>query len=350
MELNRRDLLKLGIASIAFYGLNVLMKDDFHGFFSRKGKVFATGVDYCAYNEDVSFKIKNEELKLNLGLFVGVSEYSMINWFNNLFANTLGFMPFYPIIGTKDSEASKNPQAYIINRGTQLIDSICGNKDLRDNHKNVVVKVNNHEYYRQFKYVSDPVDMLVVLAVRKSLKYKTMILELEAEDGSKGLAKLNGLMSTSKKISPLLPIAINLKKEQAHNGKHWDPQKSREYWVDADKIILDDAFSSAKELKESIQRFKDATSKDIWCRIYTGHKRMEHGFPGDYHDLEELVVMANNTAEGCLVNDGNGAWLSDGGKNNPYDNGIRANTLSSLYFRIRNYRFIQEVSYSGYPG
>ncbi len=154
-------------------------------------------------------------------------------------------------------------------------------------------------------------------------------------------------ISIIKEISPKIKVAVTLDKKEGYdeNSKLWNPEKGRNYWENADIIILEDYFSNPADLEKSIKIFKDAARgrKQVWVRVVTGSKRVNEkgikSLEAEVEEYEKLIEVTRKYADGCMANDYNGTWLFS---SKSYDKSERLDTTKRLYKKFRGIKFNKE--------
>lgn len=311
----------------------------------KKGET-VIGLDFEAYNKqeplDVRVPKKGDSMKdiknVKIDNWSYLSSYEITDWMRKTFANTVSFTPYYGDL----SEAEKNGGKFF-DKGDTMI------KDLLQyitSPERVILRIKgDKKCYEQLKE-KDPLTIIAKKLAKSLSESGGVAIELEAPDD--GDYKMhNERINLIKNISPKIKVAVTLDKKEGYdeNSRLWDPEKGRNYWENADIIILEDYFSNPTDLEKSIKIFKDAVRghKQIWVRVVTGSKRVNEkgikSLEAEVEEYEKLIEVTRKYADGCMANDYNGTWLFS---SKSYDKSERLDTTKRLYKKFRGIKFNKE--------
>ena len=324
--------------------------------FSQKKESFMVGVDFEAYKQkellginllkqdgiagmatlDTNVlkedKTKNLEKK-EIENWSYMSAYSITEWMNKFFSNLLSFTPYH---GTWTEKDVKQTISERIQMGDEMVKDIRKNVDKRNK---LLLRIRGEKKYYEKLQKKDPLTFVTKRLTNILEDSNKIIMEFEVPE-DKNLEQHNKRIKMCRDVNEKLKIAVTLDKSEGYNEKTgiWDPEKNKDYWKDADIIILEDYFSKPSDLEKSIKKFKGEVKgkKKIFVRIVVGSKRINENkiksLEAEVQEYNQLMKIAHKYADGVIADDTNGIWLYS---NNSYDEGERRDTTKKLYKTFR---------------
>ncbi|MBI2672954.1 hypothetical protein HYX19_01730 [Candidatus Woesearchaeota archaeon] len=352
--LTRREILGLlGSAVIVGAGLKII-KEKIKDFVTKpKPNTFIAGIDFEAYRDE-RIKMPNGDYKeISIGSFTSTSAYSIAELAQKTYSNLISVIPYYPDIIDKnpDTPLDKNPKEEykfeLLKSGDEVIKNVLSNSDIKDK-KWALFRIKNFpEYELLFKNFSSYsfLENLVsnVSRVSELIFANNAIIELEARLVGETPEQISNLFKIAKEVYPKIVRAISITDHSDASGELWYPKVIEDYSKNAEIVIINNYLSDESGLKENILNLKKKLNignrprKKIFARILTGEFRKNYGFMGDEKELESMLKVAYENADGCIACDLNGAWLFSGEKN-PLDTGRRRAAVSRSYFKFLGYK------------
>ncbi len=352
--LTRREALGLlGSAVVAGAGFK-FGKERIINFVTKpKPNTFIAGVDFEAYRKE-RVKMPNGDYKeIDFSRYTSTSSYSIAEFANETYSNLISMIPYYPnlIDENPDILLDKNPKEEykfeLLKSGDDIVKEILNYRDVKEK-KWVLFRIKNFPEYELF--FKDPpgysfLENLVsnVARVSEFVFANNSIIELEARLVGETPEQINNLFKIAKEVYPKIVRAISITDHNDANGELWYPKVIEDYSKNAEIVIINNYLSDESGLKENISKLKKLLNKDnkqrkkIFARILTGDFRKGYGFRGDEKELESMLKVAYENADGCIVGDLNGAWTFYGEKN-PLDTGRRKAAISKSYFKFLGYK------------